>query len=396
MATSAVKLSLLDKFELFSSTLQDELVEREEEIHGIQVAFVAGQHVFFLGAPGTGKSFLNGRALAYISGVRKFKNLMTRFDTPPVMVGPLDIPALENSRYRHLTEGYLPEADVADLDEIWKCGDSMLNSLLGITNEREFKNDAVMMKVPLSTMVCSSNELPEGDRLGAIYDRVLLRYETVTLKETASFIKMLRMVIDKEPKPILTWDEVLAAKAEAAALPINDSVYEAMAELRLSLREAGIEPSPRRFRESFHLLRAEAWLDGADEVDRGHMSILTHVFWDRPDQRETVERIVLELANPMEKRIIDLMTIVEKVSKDIDKALADAAKPGGGGDLYGEGMDIHRKLDQANEEYHDIAAELGSSRRQKDLLNTCRQRLHTVTCQLIGDVLSLPTDDIEI
>lgn len=384
MATS---VTLLDKVESLQTALNAELVERENEVHGMIIALLSGQHAFLLGTPGVGKSFLIDRLTAYIEGTKLFKILMTRFTTPEEVFGPLDIPALEHSRYCRLTEGYLPWCNIAFSDEIWKSNSSILNAKLGILNERTFRNDGQVNEVPLHTMFCASNELPEGDGLAAIYDRVLLRYEVKPVKETSSFVQMLQTRVVEHPMPILTFDEILTAKKEADALPINPKVYDTLAELRATLRDKGIEPTERRFAQAISILRAEAWMDGAEAVEREHVSILSNVLWDRPEQQADVEKIVLDVANPMEKRILELMGTVEKLSKDIDAALASKD------DKHRRAMEVHRKLDQASDEYKEIVAEVGTSRRQKDLVETCRARLHAVTKRLIEELFKLPPDE---
>ena len=105
------------------------------------------------------------------------------------------------SRYIRRIDGYLPTADVAFLDEIFKANSAILNSLLAVLNERKFDNGDQQITVPLKSMVsaqwrrvkghgqrqnrlshaisrrqvCASNETPESDEMDALYDRFLLR-----------------------------------------------------------------------------------------------------------------------------------------------------------------------------------------------------------------------------
>jgi len=51
------------------------------------------------------------------------------------------------------TEGYLPTAEIAFIDEIFKANSAILNALLTLLNERLFDNGNERLPVPLLCMV---------------------------------------------------------------------------------------------------------------------------------------------------------------------------------------------------------------------------------------------------
>ena len=104
-----------------------------------------------------------------------FERLLTRFSVPEELFGPLSMRALENDEYVRQVEGYLPTAEVAFVDEIFKANSAILNTLLTILNERLFDNGSTRSRVPLLCLVGASNELPESEELDALYDRFLVR-----------------------------------------------------------------------------------------------------------------------------------------------------------------------------------------------------------------------------
>lgn len=60
---------------------------------------------------------------------------------------------LENDQYVRQIEGYLPTAEVAFIDEIFKANSAILNALLTLLNERLFDNGAARLEVPLLCLV---------------------------------------------------------------------------------------------------------------------------------------------------------------------------------------------------------------------------------------------------
>lgn len=77
---------------------------------------------------------------------------------PEELFGPLSMRALEEDQYVRQTAGYLPEATVAFVDEIFKANSAILNTLLTILNERLFDNGATRTRVPLLCLVSSCSE----------------------------------------------------------------------------------------------------------------------------------------------------------------------------------------------------------------------------------------------
>ena len=113
---------------------------------------------------------------------------MQKFSTPDEIFGQVSISELKKDNYKRLTEGFLPTATFAFLDEIWKSSPAILNTLLTILNERLFKNGKIIENCPLKVIISASNEVPPKNQgLEALYDRFLLRVPVFPIKDKNNF-----------------------------------------------------------------------------------------------------------------------------------------------------------------------------------------------------------------
>jgi len=150
------------------------LVERETLVELIVLAAVAREHLLVIGPPGTAKSAAVHRVAETIGG-RYFEYLLGRFTEPNEIFGPVDLRKLKEGVVETQVSGMLPEAEIAFLDEIFQGSTAILNTLLGILNEREFRRGHTRIHCPLRVCVGASNALPEDESLAAFADRFLVR-----------------------------------------------------------------------------------------------------------------------------------------------------------------------------------------------------------------------------
>src|SRR3954470_9537094 len=167
-------LRLTHKLREVGRELDQRYLDKSELVRMLLITLVAGEHMLIVGPPGTAKSALV-RQLARLVDARYFEYLLTRFSEPNEIFGPVDIKAFREGTFVRRVEAMLPDAEIVFLDEIFKSNSAILNALLSILNERRFFTGSATIRVPLCSLFGATNEVPNDDALGAIFDRFLVR-----------------------------------------------------------------------------------------------------------------------------------------------------------------------------------------------------------------------------
>lgn len=283
-------LTLVEKFQAMGLALKSQFLEREDVIEGMLVAALAGEHVLLVGPPGSAKSALVVAFSKAVAGTKYFEWLLGRFTVPEELYGPMSLKGLENEEYRRVTTGKLPEANVAFLDEVFKAGGPILNTLLPVLNERKFYNNGAPVTVPLRMVVGASNELPDGAEMGALYDRFLVRFWIDYLGSADNFVRMVQG-IPKGHEAGITLDEWDAARGEVLTIKVGEDIARELHKLRMTLaKDHSIVLSDRRWKQCVRLLQAAAWLGGESEVLEDHLTALAPALWDERPQIEPVKK----------------------------------------------------------------------------------------------------------
>lgn len=283
--------SLKEKLRALRDHLLIDLIERDTPLRLALLAALAGEHLLLLGPPGTAKSELARRLRYAFRDANYFERLLTRFTVPEELFGPLSIKGLEEDRYQRQIAGYLPNASIAFLDEIFKANSAILNSLLTLLNEREFDNGTQRIHTPLICVIGASNELPESEEMDALYDRFLLRCHVPRVSD-AGFEKLMQLRGQFRPAPAL--DLLLSPKdlteirqnAQRVSVPVD--VVELLKAMRQFCISQSIDVSERRWRKTLFMLQVAAYSEGRNEVSQWDCWLLQHCLWAKPEEHQAL------------------------------------------------------------------------------------------------------------
>lgn len=282
--------------------------EKENEIALSLLASLAGESILLLGPPGVAKSMVARRLKQVFSGARAFEYLMSRFSTPDEIFGPVSISRLkEADKYERIVQGYLPSADIVFLDEIWKAGPAIQNTLLTAINEKVFRNGDNEQRLPLKLLVGASNELPaHGEGLEALWDRFLLRIVCHSIQDEVTVAPHLQ----------ITEEEYAAWQQHIRTLPVPFSLLECITDIRRQLSSMEIPQSnirrniyvsDRRWKHIVRLLKASAFLHDRTEVHTEDLLVIYHCLWNEPEELPVLRQLVIRsLFARQEKQIASI------------------------------------------------------------------------------------------
>lgn len=308
------------------------LVSRRNEVFGIMCALVARQHVCLLGDPGTAKSMLArlfAQGLGFDTGCRGdgyFEMLLSKNTKDQEVLGPFSLEGIKQDRWERKLDGRLGCARVAFLDEIFKANSVLLNSMLGMMNERVIHQESGAHSIPLEIMIGASNEIPgDDDGLAPFWDRFALRFWVKPVgKDPKGFAALKTLAREMEsgaipPMPsCASMADFEVAHAGMKKVSVPPEVDEAIFKISKELDGQGIFVSDRKQVVLDQVIRASAWLTGNQSVKLEDLKILHAILWDTRDQIEKVRVTVMKYAkDPMEDAKRAVGAAMDKI-KDIE------------------------------------------------------------------------------
>ncbi len=376
---------LLDRMLAVIADVNARVAEREELVECIAIALLTRKNLFILGEPGQAKSYAINAFRSRITGARQFERLLSKQTDEEQLFGRVDLASLipgsvprdvleRNPQYQEMygqlkaqlaigqgaddlpdqmerhrkalaelhsgepqvnTSGKIPEADVVFLDEIFKCNDGVLNSLLTALNERKYTNEGRTYPIPTISFFAASNEIPnfadpQEKILEALYDRLELKVVTANIADRDKRLAILR---DKQAgrfgqiTAVITLGELLDMQQAVGGIPIPDAVNELADDILCQLRKDGIPVSDRKYLNYYPIVQAKAWLSGHPAVEPEDLLALKNYLWQKPGERTMVEAVLSRMCvNPMQDKTDNIRSMAMDMYSDFEAAAANQRK----------------------------------------------------------------------
>ena len=227
--------------------------------------------------------------------------------------------------------GMLPEAEIAFLDEVFLGSTAILNTLLGLLNERQFRRGHTRIDCPLRVCVGAANVLPEDEGLAAFADRFLLHVfvepvphslEDLLAGGWAAARHEVTAIADLASIDVLN-QAVPHVDMEGGRLALGQAI-------RL-LRQAQVQLSDRRIVKAQQLIAAAAVLAGRSAATRADLWPLLYVIPTAAGQqsaRETLRELLADASHPLLQAVVEQaaqqpMARLARLLESADLLLAD-------------------------------------------------------------------------
>ena len=301
--------TLFTNFQSFRASLNGSFLDRSDVIDGLLTSLITKQNAFLFGPPGTGKSELVRAITGGFDGSKYFGYLLSPTTDPSELYGPVAVSKLLKDEYTRDVSGYLPDCNVAFLDELFRGSSAVLNSLLQILNERTFNNGKQAIDTEIQSIVAATNSFPTEEALQAFCDRFLFRPTITGLKSPIHKRTLMRWAVAQSPEwsrpkveSNLTYKDLVELQKQAAKTTVPDSFIDQFAEILDMLESRGISVSDRRRVQILSFMKGWAVVQGETEVHAAMLhQTLKHIIYTNPDEIEDINEVVKQVVPTAEE-----------------------------------------------------------------------------------------------
>lgn len=289
---------------------EKKLIEREPFIRMQLLFMFAKQHYFYIGEPGTGKTYFCKLLFSVIKDAVIWEIQMTKGTTEEMLIG-VDFDDPKSIRNAHFVF----------FDELYKGDPNILVKLLSFLNERVFTVDGEGIPVKLYSAVGASNEFPVGEMVRPFDDRFMGRSEIRRIQTNENRKKFINKQFDTSKNVPVDFYLADIDYCYENAKNVEFSEEFELTYLRLmeiTIKE-NVKCSDRKYGYAIEILKMSAFLNGRKKVNNSDIFIMKHIAWSNYTDRTNIRRILSEVMFGKKEKVQE---ILQSIDKDITKTIS--------------------------------------------------------------------------
>ncbi len=296
--------------EILIESFEKKLIEREPFIRMQLLFMFAKQHYFYIGEPGTGKTYFCKLLFSCIKDAVIWEIQMTKGTTEEMLIGT----DLEDPKS-------IKNAHFVFFDELYKGDPNILVKLLSFLNERVFTIDGEGVPVKLYAAVGASNEFPVGEMVRPFDDRFMGRSEIKRIQTKENRKKFIKKEFDisKDIPVDLFLADIDYCFEEAKKVEFSEEFELTYLKLMETTIKESVKCSDRKFGYAIEILKMSAFLNGRKKVNNSDIFIMKNIAWSNYQDRTNIRRILNEV---MYGKKEDIQEKLQNIEKEVTKIIS--------------------------------------------------------------------------
>ena len=209
---------------------------------------------------------------------------------------------------------------------------------------------------PLEVCIGASNEFPQDESLGALFDRFVLRRWVDQIRDRDKLKGLLLSAEKPDIRARLSPADIDELRAARKVVDLS-GVADPLLDVRDALAKQGIGVGDRRYRKCMKLMQANAVLDGRDYCVAEDLLVLANALWDNKDDRPAV---MVALAGAISPDLVEAMTAFDAAVEafgEVDRS-TDAAFKQTAGTANAKLIKVLVDIDELDETDHPAVIDL--------------------------------------
>jgi len=296
--------------EILIESFEKKLIEREPFIRMQLLFMFAKQHYFYIGEPGTGKTYFCKLLFSCIKDAVIWEIQMTKGTTEEMLIGT----DLEDPKS-------IKNAHFVFFDELYKGDPNILVKLLSFLNERVFTIDGDLQGYDNIKNEKDLTKYLKPISYRPFDDRFMGRSEIKRIQTKENRKKFIKKEFDisKDIPVDLFLADIDYCFEEAKKVEFSEEFELTYLKLMETTIKESVKCSDRKFGYAIEILKMSAFLNGRKKVNNSDIFIMKNIAWSNYQDRTNIRRILNEV---MYGKKEDIQEKLQNIEKEVTKIIS--------------------------------------------------------------------------